>query len=278
MDTQLIAWNGLRFLAPAGWRPTKIGPRFLHFADSRGPVMDIRWKRVGRRFSPGAWVKQARGLAPAPLDPDWERALGDFATTGLSARGPAKARGLAAFCPETQNAFVFLFYGEKPPARRITRVLASFSDHSVDPDVLWSLFDIQARTPRELALKKHRFEAGRFELSFSGRGTSLTLTRWAPATALLEGRTLAEWVRERLPQASGLSRDTDDQALVQWEEPPSPSAAKRLARRLSGRPAHTLCRAWVVPEKNRILAAAASSGRPMDKARMLAVFDSFQAV
>ncbi len=275
MDTQLIAWNGVRFSAPADWRPGKIGHRFLGFADNRGPAMDLRWKAVGSGFSPESWVKKARGVTPAPLAPEWQRALPGLALAGLASRGPARARGLAAFCPECGTATVFLFYGEKPRAG-IPRVLASFSDHPEADDVPWSLFDIRARVPRDLALKTWSFLPGRFELSFAGHGTALALARFAPANALLSGHTLSAWVRERLPTASGA--ETGDETRVQREEPPSPSPWKRLARRLSGRPVHTLCRAWVVGEKNRILTAAASSARPMDTARMLNIFDAFEAI
>ncbi|MBW1989876.1 MAG: hypothetical protein JRI97_10070 [Deltaproteobacteria bacterium] len=272
METRQIGWNGLRFWAPANCRPVKIGRRHLHFADPTGPVMELAWQRAGKRFSPTGWVKKSREVDLAPLDASWAQALSGFEVLGIKAKKPTTGRGVLAYCPGCGTATVFLFYGMA--GKKAGKVLASFSDHPRGGEVSWSLFDICARVPVSMELDSYRFLPGEFMLAFSGGGTDLCLWRWSPASMLLVDQSLAGWVKQRLPGADTLPDNADFNGRIYWEQPPPASAGRRLMRRLSSRPLHTLGRAWLVEGKNRILAATAQGAR-LDTGAVSKVFDSY---
>jgi hypothetical protein len=136
---------------------------------------------------------------------------------------------------------------------RTAAVLGSLTDHRPAEDTRWRIFDLDARLPRGFRLVDSAFRPGRFELRFRHARTALTLYRWAPAAALLEGGTVADFARNAVPEAT---RPFTPAAVAGYEgavsADPRPAGIARLAARLGwGR--RQAVRVWHMPGVNRIL-------------------------
>ena len=131
------------------------------------------------------------------------------------------------------------------------QLLASFSDHRDDGLVSWSLYDLSAETPQNLPLIRHRFQPGRFQLTFGRPDREVSLWRWGPATVLLKDGGLTGFARKAFkpghPRAVAF-RDCD---AVEYA-PPIPGPAKRLVLRLA-RPRIWWYRLWLAGQANRVL-------------------------
>jgi len=260
-DKQL-AWGGIAFSVPADWEPRRVAFNHLVLESGASPAMEIKWgaggghplRRLARRVR-----REGGAFRERPLPADWQAAL-------AGREGPAfeweaagrRAVGACVRCRECGTVSLVQFFDRGPtpePERRRERVLASLSDHRRDGRVRWQLFDIVAELPAELRLAASRFHPGRFEMSFRRGRTALTLWRFAPAEALLQGTTLAEFARTALG-AEGLGFEpatVNGFAGAAATERPAGTAA-RLAARL-GLFRRRAVRVWLVPAANRILAA-----------------------
>ena len=204
---QELGWNGLRFQAPAGWQLDRVGRQYLLLASETGPALEATFSQVRGRFSHKRALKKLTAAAAGarlraePLPKAWQAALGAYETTGFAWSGNQGAgQGAVLFCPVCRKATVIQFYqaGAGPDFEQAARVLASFEDHPRAGEVLWAVFDFRAEVPERFRLTSHRIAAGYLELAFSAPGQALRLYRWGPATALLAGRDLAAFARERL--------------------------------------------------------------------------------
>jgi hypothetical protein len=266
-----MGWNGLRFTVPADWQIDGIGRRYLLLASDAGPAMEATFNQVRGRFSlKKALRKLAAGaggarLAAEPLPQAWQAALGRYETAGFAWSGKRGAgQGAVLYCPVCRKATVIQFYraGAGPDFGPAARVLASFADHPRAGEALWAVFDFRAEAPERFTLTSHRIAAGTLELTLAAPGQTLRLYRWGPASALLAGRDLAAFARERLqlpvfPGPAGKNPAGGGEAL-EWSAAPG-----RVWRRLL-RPGRRYDRArvWRLPEKNRILAVRLTGRRP----------------
>lgn len=150
----------------------------------------------------------------------------------------------------------FFQTGARKPSAAAARVLATLQDHPLDGHIQWAVFDIQAMMPEKFRLVRHRFESGKFELEFSGRGFKMTLHRWAPAAVILAERSLAQVAASVADIA-----DTRPQPFV-FRQFPAVQAAVTAGSdpfvRLRLKPAFKWLRLWHLAEKNRILGLVAS--------------------
>lgn len=272
-----IAWNGIRFKAPADWEVSRIDSRHLILEQEAEPVMEVKWGSVKGAFSHKTHLKrlvrsQSRKLkgriAQWYLPPPWERALKRFEASGFLWQSEnGGGRGAILFCQTCRNATLIQFLGESSAKyeKILLTVLKSFRDHCQDSRTLWSVFDIKAKLPEALKLVRHRFEVGKYELVFSDGLQNIHLQRWAPAAAILGGHDLF-WFSGTIPEfAAGRpqSLTIDEPNALEWSVSPA-ADWRRMTSRLKVKPSYFWYRLWHLEDKNRILSVRAESKRPLD--------------
>lgn len=272
-----VAWNGIRFKAPAGWEVSKIDSRHLILEREAEPVMEVKWGSVQGTFSHKAHLKRLvasqssklKGrIAQWFLPPPWEKALAGFETSGfLWQADHASGRGAILFCQACRTATLIQFFGDSSAKyeKVLLTVLRSFQDHRQDGRMLWSIFDIKVKLPEGLRLLRYRFEAGKYELVFNDGKQNIHLQRWAPAAAILGGRDLI-WFSRAIPEfAAGQPPlwTVEDSKTVEWSISPS-GKWRRMICRLKVKPSYFWFRLWHLEDKNRILSVRAESKHPLD--------------
>jgi hypothetical protein len=254
-----VGWNGIRFRAPADWQLAQIGARHLVLEDETAPVMEVKWSKVKGNFSHKAHLKRLASLQKKQvrktfkaesIPADWETVLTDFQVSGFSWQAnTTHGRGVILFCPGCRKATLIQFFQPKSieNIRVASQVLDSFRDHRQDGQVLWSTYDIRAVVPQTYQLKRHRFEAGKFELDFADGNQHICLHRWAlasvkpePAAGSMNGCATAEW---------SLTPKTD------WQ---------RWLGRFKPKASYYWLGLWHLEEKNRILGVRAEGKKPLD--------------
>ena len=273
-----IAWNGIRFEAPADWEIGKIGLRYLMLETETGPVMEVKWNPVKGKFSPKAHLRRLAAMhhrklrktfRKQPLPADWAQALADFDAIGFSWHARSVAgRGAITYCHHCRTAALIQFLSI--PSDRtdpdIRKILESFRDHSDRGVVIWSIFDIRAEVPAKFRLKTYRFDAGEYELIFSNKKLQITMHRWSPASILLQQYKLEELIQTRLDldpkQAPTLK--TIKPGVVEGDlRPPSRWALWKY--RLQRKPIYRCIRVWHAAEKNRILSVQLAGKSVIDR-------------
>ncbi len=272
-----VAWNGIRFKAPAEWEVGRIDSRHLILEREAEPVMEVKWGFVKGAFSHKAHLKrlvasQSRKLkghiAEWFLPPPWQKALAGFETSGFMWQAEnSSGRGAILFCQDCRNATLVQFFEESTVKyeKVLLTVLRSFQDHGHDGRILWSIFDIKARLPEGLRLVQHRFEVGKFELVFNDGRQNIHLQRWAPAAAILGGRDLL-WFSTTIPEFSPGQPPlvtAGDSKAVEWSTSPI-GRWRRLICRFTVKPSYFWFRLWHLEEQNRILGVRAESKHPLD--------------
>lgn len=196
---QETAWNGISLQLPANWQPSVIYPDYLFFEQEGFPVFELKWQLLRGKFSVEKTFRQLRRSFPQTsrlsawkIPPDIQSLLTDFTAAGFRVQEDnSRSYGLILFCPECRK--VTLLQWRFDPLRQknfFTTTLASFRDHSSDPDELWTIFDVRMLLPSDAQLRSHEFLPGRYILGFALNGTLTTLYRFKPAAALLDDTTL----------------------------------------------------------------------------------------
>ena len=256
---QVIGWDGITVRVPPQWQPTVILRDYLFFEHEGKPVLEMKWQLAGRRFAPdrvlkkiGKTLNQGRSaLREWKIPLALEEQLRRFTVTGFQfSEGPHDSRGLLLYCPICRRATLLRFYaGLHGECHTLEQLLASFSDHPDNRDLLWAVYDISARIPAGAKLQAHEFLVGRYALTFSLDGAAITLFRFKPAAALLKNQDLPAF---GAPLA-GAARPagTNEPDSFTWTE--TASGMQRYIRRLRSKPLWTWLTLWHIPEENVIL-------------------------
>jgi hypothetical protein len=272
-----IAWNGVRFVAPADWSPAEMGPRYLMLEQASAPILEIKWGKIKGSFSHARHVQQlstrhkknmGKTIRNWTLPADWQQALGSFQAGGFQWQGSQfSGMGATLYCPICQTATLIQFYRSHPAIDEpvASALLASFQDHCRDDQTLWSVFDIHADVPSFLKLWRHRFTAGYFELKFTSKTHTVVLNRWGPASILLAGKDLVRFAMSvaSLPASTPPPVFDEDLQAVQWSFPRAAGRWPRLLNRIKITPFPQQLRMWHLEEKNRILAVRVEGRRPL---------------
>ena len=260
------AWNGVRFKAPVDWDLSRIGARYLMLENEAGPVLEVKWAPIKGAFS---HTKHLRRLAKSfqrqsgirieefHLPPDWKKNLKKYDVSGFLWTGKTvRGKGVILYCPDCKHATLIQFYDY--PIRKsenvYLKILSSFKDHRLDNEAVWAVFDIRAVIPDTYDLKYHRFEPGRFELSFASDKQKLTLYRWGPAAVALSDRTLEQFAKMMIPilQAEDRFHIRTDGNVVDFE---SEDSGEKSPFRSFFKRRNTVMkvRVWHEETKNKIL-------------------------
>ena len=211
--------------------------------------MAVKWGPLRGTFSHKAHHKRLAALhsisvnsriAEWYLPPHWQAALSNFETSGFLWQGEAAiGRGAILFCPACRNAALIQFfrYNSSQREKVLSTVLKSYCDHRQDGRMLWSIFDIRVTLPETLKLINFRFDAGKFELSFSHGRQSIYLHRWAPAAVLLGGADLIAFAGTvpEFSEGQPQSLTIDGYDAVAWRITPVSNWQRRM-NRLKGDP------------------------------------------
>ena len=272
-----VGWNGIRFRVPAAWQLAQIGARHLVFEDETAPVMEIKWAKVKGNFSHRAHLKRLTSLQKRQikrtfkaesLPADWEAVLTNFEVSGFSWQGnTTHGQGVILFCPSCRKATLIQFFQQKSfeNIEVSSHVLDSFRDHRRDGQILWAAYDIRAIVPEVYQLKRHRFEAGKYELDFADGGQQICLHRWAMASVLLAEQDLVELATTlagfNKPQP--VAGSMNGCATAEWSLTPKNDWQRWLGR-FRPKASYYWLGLWHLKEKNRILGVRAEGKKPLD--------------
>jgi hypothetical protein len=272
-----VAWNGIRFRAPVDWQLAQIGARHLVLEDETAPVMEVKWAKVKGSFSHRAHLKRLTSLQKRQvkktfkaesIPADWETVLTRFQVSGFSWQGnTTRGQGVILFCPSCRKATLIQFFKQKSieNIRVSSQVLDSFRDHRQDGQVLWSAYDIRALVPETYQLKRHRFEAGKYELDFADGGQHICLHRWAMASVLLAEQDLVELARTvaGFDKPEAVAGSMNGSATAEWSLTPKTDWQRWLGR-FKHKASYYWLGLWHLEEKNRILGVRAEGKKPLD--------------
>lgn len=271
-----VAWNGIRMSLPRSWQPAAIDLFHLIFEDDDGPALEIRWSRSGyganarekiyRRLHRTAKMHNAE-LREKPVHAKWQNALKPHHLKGFRWQtGTHSADGIVINCPLCGMVTLLQFYHgcAKRNQQLFERILATFKDHENKRTMTyWAMYDIRAELPHDYELIKARFGAGFFQLDFKHKATSVSLYRFAPATAILSDISLLDFSRKRWPayhpqfsaeDVAGLSR-------IEYRTLLEEKLNKRVIGRLFGRKRDAWVRVWLLKRPNRIFAVRIEGNR-----------------
>ncbi len=293
-QTKILAWNGVQFAIPADWEIGRMGLRYLHLEDDRGPVFEVKWQPIKGRFVHKTHLKRLTGMRSrraglalqlCKTPGQWQAALAGFAVEAFEWQGGALAgKGAVLYCPHCRTAHLLQFLRRDIVRnKRLCRdILASFEDHRDDKAQAWAVYDIRALTPDRLRLKQYRFDAGAFELAFDGpEGLALHLHRWGPAALMLKAKNLRQFCNGMWPwlQSAGPQEGAQNDRLLKVVN--APLAGNRLdglMRRLCRKPLYGWLAARHATAQNRIMAVSALGRRPLPGALLEKVYDHYEIV
>ncbi|MBW1695267.1 MAG: hypothetical protein JRH18_18645 [Deltaproteobacteria bacterium] len=292
-DWKETGWNGIRFMAPAGWEPVEIGKRYLLLQDETGPVVEIKWGAIKGSFSHKTQLRDIYHLlkkqsitdsGEIPLPPLWLESLKSYEASGFAWSGQnVSGKGVMLFCAECGNATLIQFYNRKleKSDEIACRLLASFMDHPANGKSTWSIFDVRAQIPEQFNLIQHRFSPGEYRISLSDGLLNVTLYRWAPASVLLSGKKL-----EQFAKAMGFISDNnpiylieESKDMLEWQSGSSPLSGwsgwwQRITRRCSV----MRFRIWHETDKNRILAIQIKGNKWSELNILDAIASSYESI
>jgi hypothetical protein len=276
-----IAWNGIAFQKPSCWEIATIGRNYLMLGTHTDPKMEITWGNPSRTASHHRILKQLQsdmrsfgrrkhGLSFDAWNPpqSWLDALPAHKTTGFSWLNQT-GKVLIVSCASCNRTSLFQFYQSNSDDSGyfhsiVSRLLSTFRDHSENSSQKLAVFDIRATLPAAFQIKSYQFSPGFMAMDFFTKGHIISLYRWSPASVLLAGRKLSEFVGS-LPFYPGSASETlRDVNRMEWEKSPSFSPLTRIAAFLSAKCLHHRLLIRHVFETNRILAVRSESRQLMD--------------
>ncbi len=198
---QDIGWNGTFLQIPASWQPTVIYPSYLFFEDEGQAIFEIKWQKIGGKFSIKKNLAQIQAtlkngkLHTWEIPPDLQRLLTPYTVTGFQLLQENKSsHGMLLYCPTCKRVTLMQWHFDPESEKYILeKILASFRDHPKKAEQAWSVFDIRTLLPVEAVLQSHEFLPGRYTLCFELGVTSVTLYRFKPAAILLQNKDIGEF-------------------------------------------------------------------------------------
>ncbi len=266
---------------PEGWRPARLGLRYLYLEDEDGPAFEFKWRtkagRKGMEAALRALTPKGRAVAGVALPKAWLDALAGFECMPLSWKQAGRSGlGAALFCPQCGLAAVFQGFGgpDGPDPDRtavLARVLASLAHHDPEP-FRFRLYGLSLTAPQGFALAAFSFAPGRFVLNFAVGRRRLDAVRLAPADVLLAGQDLAGLAGRHLGLGQGARffPDTVRGLAAVWGEVRQGRGLTDCVARGLGRQGRVGV-LWHDPAANKLLGLAATDARPVDRAWIEAV-------
>lgn len=287
-----VGWNHIEFRAPPNWEPAEIGRHYMVFENRAGPALELKWARIKGTFNHKKHLKQlgqlyrkesGRSLAPLPVPDKWQKALAGFQASAFCWTGPRlSGKGVVLFCPLCRHATLIqlLYKKDRGVDDTLAQILAGFRDHNQKQRVLWTLYDMRAVMPQRYRLHRHRFEAGKFSLSFSFKKQHVTLFRWAAAAMLLQRQGLIQTAERLIPLPGPTLQPATFRGCeaVQWKALPDAGRPFHRLRRRFRRASCQALRLWHVKEKDRILGVHIEDNTAVEPHLLNAICRSYEIV
>jgi len=273
-----VAWNGIRFLSPVNWEIGKIGNQYLVLQDEAGPVMEVKWRRIKRTFSPQAQLqrlvalhkkKPGMTIRKIPVPSHWEKVVEHYQCVCFSWHTETIGGiGIVLYCGHCRTSTLMQFFQQK--ARKTekitTQILASFQDHPKNGQIVWTVFDITAKIPDDFQLLRYRFEPGVYELVFTRRGYEITLYRWGLASILLRKQDLLHNASKMfgIPREDLTKKKVDGHDVIDSSIFLCSDGWRRITNLLKPKRAYGRSRLWHLEDKNRLLGVKIDGRQPID--------------
>jgi hypothetical protein len=179
----------------------------VKLTDEESVRLEVHWRTERRPSAPGpavaAFLADLRKKARKDrVQLDVQRNLNFASPPGFDVEcyrwtGDRQVLSMLSRCEECGRQVHLQLYGERGgQLRRLARtVFASLRDHSEDDTLLWSVYDVQFRTPVAMRLTGSSLQSGCIRLTFGKRGARLEFVRASLAEVLLARQSLADWFR-----------------------------------------------------------------------------------
>jgi len=287
-----VAWNGIRFLSPIDWEIGKIGSQYLILQDEGGPVMEVKWRRIKRTFSPQAQLqslvalhkkKPGMTIRKISVPSHWEKIVEHYQCACFSWHTETIGGiGIVLYCSQCRTSTLMQFFQQKAhkTEKITTQLLASFQDHPKNGKVAWTVFDITAKIPDDFQLFRYRFEPGVYELVFTRRGYEITLYRWGPASILLRKQDLLHNASKMfgIPRTDLTKKKVDGRNVVDSNIYLCSDGWSYITKLLKPKCAYGRSRLWHLEDKNRLLGVKMDGRQPIDTHLFEQVYRNFDSI
>jgi hypothetical protein len=218
-----VAWDGLSLAVPAGWEPARLGLGYLFLEDSLGPRLTLRWQRQKGPLEPEAVLKRLARSGIVGRSDATEAMAGDDSRDAAAAwLGALPEAWRALPCSDASgrggHAVLFVIPGEHLDE---LAVLAAPHPRPGEDAAIWaraaaslapappgefSLYDVRGRAPSGFRLTSFAVQLGHFHFRYASRTGTLEYHRFAPAEAILRGKTLEGWAGDVFARELGKPR------------------------------------------------------------------------
>lgn len=276
----LLAWNGIRLLAPRQWEFTRLDRYYARAAgDDEAMAFECKWQqgkgigtkkalvRLSRAFKGRDLTMGDKALPHAVRRAFQELAARGFGVHPFSWRSEgALVAGALLECGVCGRSSLVQCVSVDTNPQLAAGLIASFRDHLDDGGAQFALFGIQANIPSGFTLGRFSFKPGQYRLEFTGDKTrkraGLVLERVGPADVLYGGKGFTRWAAERFAQA-GADRAPREGTWrngpsLEWK-PEKTGAWDHVAHLLSRRRVAQV-RVWQPGVANMVLCVALSGG------------------
>lgn len=291
---------------PDGWEPSALERDGLLLEREGQPACELKWRVVQGTFSFEKHLKRLtrqhknvdmRGVPGEETPVLWQESADLLSQSGIRLqsfiwRTPVhKGIGAAMHNPATGLAALVQFFIASDEDEQVAaEVLATFRDYSAGKTIPWAMFGLTARLPAEFVIDTFSFKPGHYQVKYwrhksakqagklpagKGAGTALVFERFAPASVLLKGKALADWIGdgvENSPPDSVLVDACPD--MVSWAGVAKSSMLRRVLRRES----HVAGRIWTPETGNSILGVTAIGTVPVPGEIFTSICESYELV
>ncbi len=284
-------WNGVGLTTPDAWEPSALERDGFLLEDQGQPVCELKWSTVQGSFNFKKHIKRLvkehkgvdmQGVSEAETPNVWAKAVARLSESGIILHSfvwkTQVHRGLGAVMhnPATGLAALVQFFITSPADEVVAaETLSTLRDYSGGKSVPWAMFGLSGRLPAAFKLETFSFRPGHYTIKFwraksakqagklpagKGPGTSLVFQRFAPASVLLKGTELDQWLRDMLDPTPHESVPMESsEAGVAW----AGIATKSMLRSLLRREVHVKGQAWRTDTGNAILVVTATGNIPV---------------
>lgn len=197
-----LAWAGWRLRAPGSWRPHNIRGDWrrgeLLAGDGDAALLQLKWRRTGRRFRAAAWLeRRLRRLNLARLPARAFPSDGAFRWSEWATRG----EDLVIWYGYAEPSRLLLEAalrrtGEADGVRMWERVgLPSLAVDAPGEPVRWSVFGSSFITPPGHVLRAWQVNLGDIALRVGAGARRVTVRQVYPGAQALERRRMAIWLK-----------------------------------------------------------------------------------
>lgn len=299
-------WNGVGLTTPETWEPSALERDGFLLEQEGVPLCELKWRTVQGRFAFEKHIRklaksskgvEMRGVPDEETPEAWRASIALLKESGITSQsfiwqtGVHRGIGAALHNPGTGlAALVQFFILNEASETRAAEVLATFRDYSAGKTIPWAMFGLKARLPSSFLLDTFSFKPGRYTVKYwrpksakqagklpagKGPGTALTFERFAPASVLLNGTNLTDWITTTIQDVIPENMPVDSTSnTVAWAGYSKSSKLRKLLRR----EVQSLGKVWTTETGNAILSVSTIGTVPVAESDFTAIHESYALV